>query len=116
MRRSEKQRYRASINAYDGLIAYIDTEVGALRGELERRGLTGSTIVILTADHGEGLGDHKQPQHGKNLHRAVARVPLIVIRTRRRPGSAGPCRGEPRASPRDPDGAPGPPGRVAVSG
>jgi arylsulfatase A-like enzyme len=77
--RPEKQRYRASINAYDGLIAYIDTEVGALRGELERRGLTGSTIVILTADHGEGLGDHKQPQHGKNLHRSVARVPLIVI-------------------------------------
>jgi len=77
--REQKKRYRRQINAYDGLVAYVDEQLGVLRRELERRDLARNTIVILTADHGEALGDHNEPQHGRNLHRPVLRVPLVVI-------------------------------------
>ena len=77
--RDQKKRYRRQINGYDGLVAYVDEQLGVLRRELERRDLARNTIIILTADHGEALGDHNEPQHGRNLHRPVLRVPLVVI-------------------------------------
>jgi arylsulfatase A-like enzyme len=77
--REEKRPYRRSINLYDGLIAYVDAQIGHLRQELERRGLARNTVVVITADHGESLGDHNEPQHGRNLHRPVLRVPMVVI-------------------------------------
>jgi arylsulfatase A-like enzyme len=75
----DKKKYTESINAYDGSIAYIDAQIGELRRQLERRNLANGTVMIVTSDHGEGLGDHNEPQHGKNLHRSVSRVPLIAI-------------------------------------
>ena len=75
----KKRRYRDSINAYDGLLAYVDEQIGFLRHELEQRDLARNTVVIITSDHGEALGDQGQPQHGKTLHRAVLRVPLVLV-------------------------------------
>ena len=46
-------------DAYDNCLAYLDTRLGELVDELQRRGVLDRTIVIVTADHGEGLGEHE---------------------------------------------------------
>ncbi|MCL4524484.1 MAG: sulfatase [Acidobacteria bacterium] len=73
------ERYKRAINNYDGLLAYLDDQIDALFSELARRGLAENTIVVLTSDHGESLGNHGEPQHGKNLYQEVMRVHLVVV-------------------------------------
>jgi arylsulfatase A-like enzyme/tetratricopeptide (TPR) repeat protein len=70
---------------YDGDIAYADELVGRFLEGLRARGLADSTILALTSDHGEGLGDHGEQEHGLFLYREAVHVPLIL----RLPGSAG---------------------------
>lgn len=68
------------VDAYDQSLAYADSEVGKLFETLRRRGVMDSTIVIITADHGEQLGE-KKPQlilHGNSLYYSVLHVPLII--------------------------------------
>ncbi len=63
---------------YDGEIAYADQSLGRLlQGLDERRGLE-RTLVAVTADHGESLGDHGEPHHGLFIYDATQRVPLIL--------------------------------------
>ncbi len=69
---------------YDGEVAYTDSLIGEFRKALEERGLLASSFVILTADHGEGLGDHGESSHGFFLYDTTIHVPLIV----RQPTSA----------------------------
>ena len=45
---------------------------------LDELGLADTTVVILTADHGEAFGEHGRAGHGKSLHEQVVRVPLLV--------------------------------------
>ena len=72
---------------YDAEIRYVDQQVGILLKELERRGLAGNTLVVLTADHGESLGDHNYFfEHGRFPYDDCVHVPLIV----RAPGFARP--------------------------
>ena len=66
------------ITQYDGAIAYMDAELGTLLAGLERRGLLEHTIVIVTADHGEQLGEHDLMLHGNSLYRPLLEVPLII--------------------------------------
>lgn len=63
---------------YDGEISAVDEQVGRLLQELERRGLADSTLVAVTADHGEGLGDHGEQTHGLLLYEPTLRVPLLL--------------------------------------
>ena len=63
---------------YDGEVAYTDSLIGEFRQALEERALLESSLVILTADHGEGLGDHGEGQHGFFLYDTTVHVPLIV--------------------------------------
>jgi arylsulfatase len=63
---------------YDGGLAYVDREVGVLRRTLEDAGLWDRMLVILTADHGEGLQEHGWIGHMKQVHEEAAHVPLIV--------------------------------------
>lgn len=63
---------------YDGEIATVDAIVDRFLTELERRGLYDRSIIVLTADHGEGLGDHGEDEHGVLLYREVLHVPLIL--------------------------------------
>jgi len=63
---------------YAGEIAYTDSQVGRLIGALRTRGLLDSTIVVVTADHGEGLGDHGEDEHGVLVYEETLLVPLIV--------------------------------------
>ncbi len=63
---------------YAGEIAYTDSQVGRLVGALRTRGLLDSTLVVVTADHGEGLGDHGEDEHGVLVYEETLLVPLIV--------------------------------------
>ncbi len=65
-------------DAYDGAIAYLDSELGNLFRELERRQLLDNTLVIVTADHGEEFAEHGLVSHGHSLYRLSLHVPLVV--------------------------------------
>lgn len=69
-------RYRAS--PYDGEIAEADAVVGQVLDELKERGLYDKSIIVLLSDHGEGLGDHGEAEHGIFLYREALQVPLLV--------------------------------------
>jgi len=64
---------------YDGEIAFVDSQVGRLVEWLEESGNQDNTIVIVVADHGEGLGDHHEIEHAYLLNEEVLHVPLIVV-------------------------------------
>ena len=62
---------------YHGVVAHIDAEIKKIFDALDQSGQADDTLVILTADHGELLGDHYH--YGKrSFFEAAARVPLIV--------------------------------------
>jgi arylsulfatase A-like enzyme/Tfp pilus assembly protein PilF len=64
--------------AYDGEIAYTDRELGVLLEAARAAGGAGRTLVVMTADHGEALGDGGERTHGLLLRGATLRVPLIL--------------------------------------
>ena len=66
------------IDLYDAEIATVDEEIGALLGELERRGFAEKLVVAVVADHGEAFGEHDSWFHGLNLHRESLQVPLVL--------------------------------------
>ncbi len=68
-----------AIDGYDHCIAYLDRQIGQLFDELERSGRLNDTVIIVTADHGEDLGEHKLYGHGVSLYRSELQVPLIVV-------------------------------------
>ncbi|HVT57732.1 MAG TPA: sulfatase-like hydrolase/transferase [Thermoanaerobaculia bacterium] len=65
-------------NPYDGEIATADAVVGDVIAELERLGLYDRAVVILLSDHGEGLGEHGEREHGILLYRTTLQVPLLL--------------------------------------
>jgi arylsulfatase A-like enzyme len=62
---------------YDSEIYYTDHYIGQLLTELDRLGLKDSTLVVLTSDHGESLGEHDYVGHGRHLYENILHVPLI---------------------------------------
>lgn len=67
----------ATINAYDGEIAFADHEFGRLLELLKTSGLDRDTLVVVTADHGEGLMQHGHMNHGVQIYEEAVRVPLL---------------------------------------
>ncbi len=63
--------------AYDAEIAQADQGVGRIVAWLRKRQLLDRTLVVLTADHGESLGEHGEPTHGIFIYDATIHVPLI---------------------------------------
>jgi arylsulfatase A-like enzyme len=63
---------------YDGEISYVDQRVGQLYTALREQGLLDNTLVIVTSDHGENIGDHGLMDHVYCLYDTLLRVPLIV--------------------------------------
>jgi arylsulfatase A-like enzyme len=63
---------------YDGEIAYADEIVGRLLTSLKRRQLYDRALIVMLSDHGEGLGDHGEQEHGLFLYRETMRVPLMI--------------------------------------
>ena len=63
---------------YAGEIAYTDHCVGQVIQKLKDLGLYDSTLIVITSDHGELLGEHGEPTHSYFIYQNVLRVPLIV--------------------------------------
>lgn len=66
------------VDSYDESVAQLDYQIGLLLGELDRRGKLRNTVVIITSDHGEELGEHGLQRHGKSLYVQELHVPLLV--------------------------------------
>jgi tetratricopeptide (TPR) repeat protein len=63
---------------YDGTIARADEIIGGFLDALKQRKLYDRAIVLFLADHGEGLRDHGEEEHGVLLYREAIHVPLLV--------------------------------------
>ncbi|HYS77750.1 MAG TPA: sulfatase [Candidatus Dormibacteraeota bacterium] len=63
---------------YDGEIAYIDRRVGELAGLFRTRGILDDTVVVITSDHGEAIGNHGFLDHKLNVFEELLRIPLVV--------------------------------------
>jgi tetratricopeptide (TPR) repeat protein len=63
---------------YAGEIAFVDAQLGRLLEEIERRWPDGRTLVALTSDHGESLGEHGEETHSYSIYDATQRVPLVL--------------------------------------
>ncbi len=63
---------------YDGEIAFADSQVGRVIAWLKQHKLYDNTLIVLSGDHGEGLGEHGEQTHGFFIYRSTLHVPLIV--------------------------------------
>jgi arylsulfatase A-like enzyme/Tfp pilus assembly protein PilF len=73
---------------YAGEVAYVDHALGTLLGSVRQSARP--TTVIVTADHGEGLGEHGEATHGTFAYESTLRIPLIVAQVSSAEGSEGP--------------------------
>lgn len=82
--RSDKARRRQTPEtlAYDAEIRFADEQIGRLLRSLKQLGELDDTLIVLTSDHGEGLGDFPGvpfgDRHGETLYDAITHVPLIL--------------------------------------
>jgi arylsulfatase A-like enzyme len=65
-------------DVYDNAIHWVDRNVGVLLRELQDRGLEDKTVVVISADHGEGFREHGLEGHARTLYREVTEVPWII--------------------------------------
>jgi tetratricopeptide (TPR) repeat protein len=63
---------------YDGEVAATDAIVGDFLDFLRRQGLYDRALILFVSDHGEGLGDHGEEEHGIFLYRESLAVPMVV--------------------------------------
>lgn len=82
--RSDKSRLSSrdislAQDAYDDCIASLDERLGQLFDALEQQGVLRDTLVIVTADHGEELGEHGLYGHAMSLYRPEIHVPLLLV-------------------------------------
>jgi len=63
---------------YDGEIAFADSQVGRLIQFLKAKGLYANTLIVLSGDHGESLGEHGEKYHGFFIYNATLHVPFIM--------------------------------------
>jgi arylsulfatase A-like enzyme/Tfp pilus assembly protein PilF len=63
---------------YDGEIAFADEQVGRLITFLKEKELYRNTLIVLTGDHGEGLGEHGEKTHGFFIYNSTLHVPMII--------------------------------------
>jgi arylsulfatase A-like enzyme len=70
-------RVQQENNRYDGEIRFTDDAIGTLLARLDGLGVLDGAAVVVTADHGESLGQHGNPGHHA-LHAEVLRVPLLL--------------------------------------
>jgi arylsulfatase A-like enzyme/Flp pilus assembly protein TadD len=63
---------------YDGEIAFADAQVGRLIAFLKAKDLYRNTVIVLSGDHGESLGEHGEKTHGFFIYNATLHVPVII--------------------------------------
>ncbi len=71
-----KSRYPG--RPYDGEVAYTDQELGRFMQFLKGKDLYSSSLILLTSDHGEALGEHNEQQHGYYIYTSSIHVPLVM--------------------------------------
>jgi arylsulfatase A-like enzyme/Flp pilus assembly protein TadD len=71
-----KSKYRN--NPYSGEVAYVDHSLGKLFDYLDSSELSDNTLVVLTGDHGESLGEHGEMTHGYFAYNSTLWIPLII--------------------------------------
>jgi len=76
--------FRSRFKPYDAEIAAADAIVGRFLDSLKRLKIYDRALIVFLSDHGEGLGDHGEDEHGIFLYREAIQVPLLV----KLPGSA----------------------------
>jgi choline-sulfatase len=74
----EPYRTRYADRPYDGEVAWSDELVGRLDQALERLGMREDTLLVVTSDHGEGLGEHRETLHGFFIYESTLAVPLLI--------------------------------------
>jgi arylsulfatase A-like enzyme len=72
------EELEAQVGVYDAALVDLDNATADLLDDLDHRGLLENTIVVLTADHGEYLGDHHMFDHRYGLYDSVTHVPLVI--------------------------------------
>lgn len=81
---------RAISTVYDAAVRDVDAATANLAAMLEARGLLDDTVVIVTSDHGEHLGEHHLYDHKYSVYQPLVRVPLVMrgpgVPARREPG------------------------------
>ena len=63
---------------YDAGILYVDYQIERIYNALESAGILDETILIITSDHGESLGERGDMGHGALLYESVLKIPLIM--------------------------------------
>jgi arylsulfatase A-like enzyme/cytochrome c-type biogenesis protein CcmH/NrfG len=63
---------------YDGEIAFADSQVARVIAFLKAKNLYKNTIIVLSGDHGESLGEHGEQTHGFFIYNATLHVPLLI--------------------------------------
>ena len=74
----EPYRTDYASHPYDGEIAFADAQIGRLLAFLKDNHLYSNTIIVVTGDHGESLGEHGEKTHSYFIYNATLRVPLII--------------------------------------
>lgn len=74
----EPYKSRFAGRAYLGEVAYTDSQIARVTNWLASRKLLDRTIIILTGDHGESLGEHGEGTHGLFVYDATMRVPMVM--------------------------------------
>ncbi|MCK5221481.1 MAG: sulfatase-like hydrolase/transferase, partial [Candidatus Aminicenantes bacterium] len=70
-----ENRKKEPLRAYESEISYVDSYI---RKAYEEFGWDKNTVIVVTADHGEGLWNHGRQGHGYSLYREEIQVPLII--------------------------------------
>lgn len=86
--KSDPKHLKHMVARYDSAVREMDDGIGRLLEDLKKRGLGEDTVIMLTADHGESLGEHGLLGHTQGLYEPTLRVPLIVLKPGR-PDLAG---------------------------
>lgn len=81
---ARKEKGELSQDLYDCSVAYMDDQIRQVLDVLKEQGALDDTLIVLTADHGEGMGIHKSWGHGQ-LYEHTLHIPLILWRPGRLP-------------------------------
>jgi len=74
---TEEER-QGLVSRYDGALAYVDAELERVLHTVSDLGLAERTLIVVTSDHGEALGDHELVNHGVSLFQDQVHVPLLI--------------------------------------
>jgi arylsulfatase A-like enzyme len=77
-RRLSAEDWEYLVDQYDASIAFVDEQLGRVLEFLRAAGTFDSTLIAVTSDHGEFLGEHGRRGHRQALYEPVLRIPMIV--------------------------------------